>query len=89
MTEESTIQWTESTLDDFEDLRTLLRECQSIESSNCIIDRLNRIIALADKINRRRWSSDSEYQRSLFHEIENGFNAILHARWVAKGSPNA
>ena len=79
--------WSEQSLNDFDDLRTLLRECRSIDSGNLILDRLKTIIALSENLQRSRWS-EPENSRSLFNQLDLAFSIELQRRAEARKDTN-
>lgn len=73
------ITWSRQAAEDFEDLRTLLRECRSIDSGNQIIDRLKRIEGLAKQVGRSPFTAGILSTDGLMYQLEIGFGV-----WVRK-----
>lgn len=67
------IDWTDDTmLEDYDDLRALLRECRNIDHASHITDRLKRIIELAESLGRSRWKEGEK--ASLIHFLDDEYH---------------
>jgi hypothetical protein len=62
-----TLAWPADRLEDLDLLRELLRECESINSGNNVLSRLDQIIKLAGRLNN--WQ-DSRRRRSFVSFLE-------------------
>jgi len=68
------IHWDEESLDDFENLKTLLDECRKIEDANNVIARLRKIVDMAEDLSRPKYKGN---YGSLMNQLDDDWSIEL------------
>jgi molybdenum cofactor biosynthesis enzyme MoaA len=66
------VKWEDEELAELDKLRELLYEVSALNRGNCVIERMQKVIAIADELRTSRWKLTDEGERALcfFEKLE-------------------